>query len=380
MDATSSRTAGRIVKASLVRDDVEVSAGMARILSSGGAAPPCVSRPSSPVTAPTADPPRAAYSDAMSTEPYHPRRPARSFFVTARGLRQHLLEWGDPSLTRDDRPTLVMLHGWMDVAASFQFVVDALAEDRHVLALDWRGFGASDIPAADTYFFPEYLGDLELVLDELFGLARAPIDLLGHSMGGNVAMLYAGTRPEKVRRLVNLEGFGMPRSKPSHAPGRMAKWLDELKTPTQLRPYADLGAVANRLTKTNPLLRADRASWLAGQWSGPTGNGDERALLADANHKRMSPLNAQVDDWLEFYKRITAPLLWIEGDRSDVSVWWGNRYTKAEFHERLNVVADAQRHVVGPAGHMLHHDRPEDIARLLEAFLSESRPPRIEPS
>jgi len=94
----------------------------------------------------------------------------------------------------------------------------------------------------------------------------------------------------------------------------------------------------------------------------------------------MSPLNAQVDDWLEFYKRITAPLLWIEGDRSDVSVWWGNRYTKAEFHERLNVVADAQRHVVGPAGHMLHHDRPEDIARLLEAFLSESRPPRIEPS
>ena len=380
MDATSSRTAGRIVKASLVRDDVEVSAGMARILSSGGAAPPCVSRPSSPVTAPTADPPRAAYSDAMSTEPYHPRRPARSFFVTARGLRQHLLEWGDPSLTRDDRPTLVMLHGWMDVAASFQFVVDALAVDRHVLALDWRGFGASDIPAADTYFFPEYLGDLELVLDELFGLARAPIDLLGHSMGGNVAMLYAGTRPEKVRRLVNLEGFGMPRSKPSHAPGRMAKWLDELKTPTQLRPYADLGAVANRLTKTNPLLRADRASWLAGQWSGPTGNGDERALLADANHKRMSPLNAQVDDWLEFYKRITAPLLWIEGDRSDVSVWWGNRYTKAEFHERLNVVADAQRHVVGPAGHMLHHDRPEDIARLLEAFLSESRPPRIEPS
>ena len=79
--------------------------------------------------------------------------------------------------------------------------------------------------------------------------ARAPIDLLGHSMGGNVAMLYAGTRPEKVRRLVNLEGFGMPRSKPSHAPGRMAKWLDELKTPMQLRPYADVGAVADRLTE-----------------------------------------------------------------------------------------------------------------------------------
>ncbi len=267
-----------------------------------------------------------------------------------------------------------MLHGWMDVAASFQFVVDALAEERHIVALDWRGFGASDTPAVDTYYFTDYLGDLELVLDALFGADRGPVDLLGHSMGGNVAMLYSGVRPAKVRRLVNLEGFGMPRSKPVHAPGRMAKWLDELKTPMELRPYADLDAVAARLTKTNPLLRPDRAAWLAQQWSGPTGNGDGRRLLADANHKRMSPLLAQADDWIECYRRITAPVLWIEGDRSDVSIWWGDRYTKAEFHERLSVVADVDRHIVGPAGHMLHHDRPEDVARLVEAFLSESRP------
>jgi pimeloyl-ACP methyl ester carboxylesterase len=318
----------------------------------------------------------------MSATPYLAKRPGRSRFVSARGLRQHLLEWGDASLAGPDRPSIVMLHGWMDVAASFQFVVDAFERDRHVLALDWRGFGSSDTPAADTYYFFEYLGDLEIVLDALFGVDRGPIDLLGHSMGGNVAMLYAGVRPTKVRRMVNLEGFGMPRSKPAHAPGRIAKWLDELKTPMQLKPYPDLAAVAARLQKTNPLLRADRAAWLAGHWSRPTGAdaGGERALLADANHKRMSPLLAQVDDWLECWKRITAPVLWVEGDRSDPSVWWGDRYTKAEFHERLNVVADAERRVVSPAGHMLHHDRPEDIARLLESFLSESRPPRSDPT
>ncbi len=310
----------------------------------------------------------------MPTRPYVPKREPRSRFVEVRGLRQHLLEWGEPPLARGDQPSLVMLHGWMDVAASFQFVVDALEEERHVLALDWRGFGASDTPAADTYYFTEYLGDLELVLDALFGADRGAVDLLGHSMGGNIAMLYSGVRPAKVRRLVNLEGFGMPRSRPAHAPGRMAKWLDELKMPMQLRPYADLDAVAARLTKTNPLLRRDRAAWLAEHWSGPTGQGCERALLADPEHKRMSPILAQVDDWLECYKRITAPLLWVEGDRSDVSVWWGDRYTKAEFHQRLDCVAHVSRHVVGPAGHMLHHDRPEDIARLVEAFLSESRP------
>ena len=316
----------------------------------------------------------------MSAEPYQPRRAARSIFVPARGLQQHLLEWGDASLARPGRPTLLMLHGWMDVAASFQFVVDALAEDRHVLALDWRGFGASETPAADTYFFPEYLGDLEAVIEALFGSTPTPIDLLGHSMGGNVAMLYAGVRPARVRRLVNLEGFGMPRSKPSQAPGRLAKWLDALKEPMQLRPYPDLAAVASRLTKTNPLLRADRAAWLAESWSRPTGAGTERALLADPNHKRNSPLIANVDEWLECWKRIAAPVLWIEGDRSDLSAWWGDRYTKAEFHQRLDLVRDVERHVVAPAGHMLHHDRPEDIARLLEAFLSESRPARKDAS
>src|SRR4029078_641009 len=132
---------------------------------------------------------------------------------------------------------------------------DAFAEERHVVALDWRGFGASETPQADTYFFAEYLGDLEIVLDALVGSARPPIDLLGHSMGGNVAMLYSGVRPDKVRRLVNLEGFGMPRSRPDRAPKRLAFWLVGLKKEETLRPYDSLEAVAARLQKTNPLLR-----------------------------------------------------------------------------------------------------------------------------
>jgi pimeloyl-ACP methyl ester carboxylesterase len=216
----------------------------------------------------------------MSLEPYVPKRPAQSRFVEARGLRHHLLEWGAGPLDTA-RPPLLMLHGWMDVAASFQFVVDAFAADRHVLALDWRGFGLSDTPKVDTYFFPEYLGDLEAVLEALLGAGHAPIDLLGHSMGGNVAMLYAGVRPDRIRRLVNLEGFGMPRSKPADSPLRIARWLDSLGKPEQLRPYPSLEAVADRLRKTNPLLRVDRAAWLAAQWSGPDGEGGARRLLAD---------------------------------------------------------------------------------------------------
>ena len=279
-------------------------------------------------------------------------------------------------MTSADRPTLVMLHGWMDVAASFQFVVDAMREDRHVLALDWRGFGASDTPAIDTYYFTEYLGDLELVLDASSAPTAVPIDLLGHSMGGNVAMLYSGVRPDKIRRLVNLEGFGMPRSRPEHAPARIAKWLDELKTPMQLKPYRDLDAVAARLQKTNPLLRADRAAWLAAHWSKPTRGdaGGERALLADANHKRMSPLAGAG-------RRMARKL---EADHGAGAVGRGRSLRpepsggatatpRPSSTSASTSSPTSRRHVVAPAGHMLHHDRPEDIAELVESFLSESR-------
>jgi pimeloyl-ACP methyl ester carboxylesterase len=313
----------------------------------------------------------------MSTEPYTVRRAARSRFITLRGLRHHVLEWGDASMTTAERPTVLMQHGWMDVAASFQFVVDALPTDRHVLAFDWRGFGLSDATPADTYWLPDYVGDLDAALDALLfapGAAQRPIDLLGHSMGGNVVMIYAGLRPERIRRLVNLEGFGMPVTKPSQSPKRYLQWLDELKTPAGMRDYANLDEVAERLRKTNPLLPAARAAWLAQHWSRRKTNADGSAgryeILGDPLHKRGTPMLYQRDEVLECWKLIEAKVMWVEGDRTDLSGWWGTRYSKAEFHERLNTVAGVERHVLAPAGHMLHHDQPEALARLLENFLA----------
>jgi pimeloyl-ACP methyl ester carboxylesterase len=314
----------------------------------------------------------AATLNAMSTAPeYKVVRPARSRFITARGLTHHVLEWGDRSMATPDRPSLVMQHGWMDVAASFQFVVDALPSDRHVLAFDWRGFGLTESTKSDTYWMPDYLGDLDAMLDALFFEAapESKIDLLGHSLGGNVVMLYGGVRPARIRRLVNLEGFGMPATKPAQSPKRIVQWLDELKAPVELRDYASLGDVAARLRKTNPLLRADRAAWLAQHWSKPNAAG-RYEILGDPIHKRSSPTLYQRDEALEAWKLITAPVLWVEGDQTDLARWWGTRYSKAEFHERLGVVAHVERHVLAPAGHMLHHDQPEALAARLEAFLA----------
>ena len=307
----------------------------------------------------------------MSSAPYLPQRPGRSRFVDLRGLRCHLHEWGDAAQATAERPTLVMLHGWMDVGASFQFAVDALAAiegaGRHVVAPDWRGFGLSDPGGTDCYWFPDYLGDLDALLDGLAGPGE-PIDLLGHSMGGNVAMVYAGVRPERIRRLVNLEGFGLPATRPAQAPKRYLQWLDELKQPVQLRPYDSLAAVAERLRKTNPLLREDRAAWLAGHWSRQAEDGRWH-ILGDPAHKRANPVLYQKDEVLACWQRIAAPLLWVEGDRTDVSKWWGDRYPRSDFDARLALVPQAERQVLSPAGHMLHHDQPEALAAHLARFL-----------
>ena len=308
------------------------------------------------------------------SEAYLPRRVAQSIFLPIRGLNYHAHAWGDASLVTPRRPPLVLMHGWMDVGASYQFIVDALAAaegfDRWIIAPDWRGFGLSDTPKADTYWFPDYVADLDALLDALLPTAIHPnIDLCGHSMGGNVVMSYAGLRPERIRRLINLEGFGMPQTKPEQAPKRLLQWLDELKTPAVLRSYASVDDVAARLIKNNPLLSADKAAWLAPHWAQPRDDGQWH-ILGDPAHKRVNPVLYQVPEILEAWKRITAPVLWAEGDLTDIAKWWGKRYTHEEFNSRLAVVAQVQRVLLSPCGHMLHHDQPEALAAHMASFLS----------
>jgi pimeloyl-ACP methyl ester carboxylesterase len=303
-------------------------------------------------------------SDTPAT--YVARRQAESRFVPVRGLRYHANVWGDPSRATRERPLLLMTHGWMDVGASFQFVVDAMAADRAVVAVDWRGFGRTTVPPTDCYWFHDYLGDLDALIDALS--PDAPVDLLGHSMGGGVVMSYAAVRPERIRRLVNIEGFGMPETHADLAPKRLRQWLDELKTPQRLRSYSSLAEVTARLVKNNPRLRADRAAWLAAHWAEQRADGAWH-ILGDPAHKRVNPIIYRKDEVLEGWKRIAAPTLWVEGDETDPDRWWGHRYPRSEFEARIALVAKLQRTRLVDCGHMLHFDQPELLAARLEDFL-----------
>jgi pimeloyl-ACP methyl ester carboxylesterase len=306
---------------------------------------------------------------------YKEKRQPQSEFVPIRGLNYHVQHWGPALPAPHSVPPLVLLHGWMDVAASYQFMVDAFssafAEGRSVIAPDWRGFGQTSAENTDNFWFPDYVADLDFLLDHF--CPGQPVDLVGHSMGGNVAMMYAGVRPERIRRLVNLEGFGLAASRPSQAPGRYAQWMDELKHlhrgETTLKSYDGADGVAERLMKTNPRLPADKAAWLASRWARPDDAGQWH-ILGHAAHKVTSAHIYRADEMLEIYRRITAPLLAVEASSDSLTQWWKGRYTLADYHERLKNVADARTAVIHDAGHMLHHDQPEQLARLIEDFLA----------
>ena len=298
---------------------------------------------------------------------YQVKRKPHSEFVPIRNLQYHVQVWGEPS---PNKTPLVMVHGWMDVAASYQFVVDALSHDHYVIAPDWRGYGKTPSGDVDSYWFPDYMADLDFLLDHYS--PDRPVNLIGHSLGGNVVMLYSGVRPERIRRLVNLEGFGMPATTPDMAPERYARWMDELKKlhrgELDLKAYDAVSGVARRLMKTNPRLTPDKANWLAQHWAQEDTNGKWK-ILGQPAHKVISAHLYQAEEVLALYRRVNMPVLAVEASDNSLDMWWKGKYTLEQYHERIKNVPNVEIALIQDAGHMMHHDQPEVLAALIERFL-----------
>ena len=286
-------------------------------------------------------------------------RPSESHFIDVRGMRYHVRRWRHQGARK-----MVLLHGWMDVSASFQFLVDALTLDWDVYAPDWRGYGLSDWSKADCYWFPDYIADLDFLLESIH--PERPANLVGHSLGGNVACLYAGIRPERVARLVNLEGFGLPQTRPEQAPKRYRHWLDELRERPQLRPYENFASLAARLRQSNPRLSQERADFLAPHW-GREEQG-KVVLRGDPKHKIVNPLLYRYEEVRAIWREVGAPVLWVDGAQSDTLARM--KMDPAQQAERRAAFRRLRYETVDDAGHMLHHDQPEALARLLEDFLA----------
>ncbi len=285
--------------------------------------------------------------------------PSRSRFLPIRGLRYHLREWGD-----EGAPKLFLLHGWMDVSASFQFLVDELRGGWHVIAPDWRGFGQTEWIGGDAYWFPDYLGDLDAILRTC--APDEAVTLVGHSMGGNVACQYAGVRPSRVARLVALDAFGLADCVAEQSPGRLEKWLNQLEQPMSFSTYPNRAALAARLQTANPRLPADKAAFLAAHVGEADGQGGIR-VAGDPAHRRVNATLYRREEALAAWRRVTAPTLWVAPAEPALRRRMG--IDDAAHAEARSAFRDFREVEVADSGHNLHHDQPAEVARIVEAFL-----------
>lgn len=301
---------------------------------------------------------------------YSPRRARRHEHRALRGLRHRLTWWGEGA------NPIVLLHGWGDTGATWQFLVDCLPEDWSFVALDWRGFGGSEW-AEQGYWFPDYCADLETFLDAI--CPNSPARVIAHSMGGNIASMYGGMRPERLEWLVNLEGIGLRGTTPEQAPERYIEWLDQLRSPARERRYTDLEVLVNFLLARNPGMPRESAEWLAQEWSTPDREGRAGLQLTfDPRHRNVNPVLFQRPELEALWRRFAAPVLLVLGGASEIrGRVHPEQVTKEYFHALFR---DIRIELLEGVGHMMHIEQPRAIAALCIEFANAVAARRLLPS
>jgi len=256
--------------------------------------------------------------------------------------------------------TLLLVHGYLDCGGTFAPFVRALPPWLRVLAPDMRGHGASGrVFHGAWYHFPDYIRDVRAIVDEL---SEGPLAVLGHSMGGGISVLFTGSWPEDVVRLILVEGLGPPSEDLKAGPTRMARWVKELGVgPKGSRPFHSMDEVASRLRRQNPLMTEARAHELAGCLAEETETGAR--WRHDPWHRARSPEIYRPERYAPFLAAVECPVLTVTGGRS-----W---YTWDDLDMRRSHLADRRHSHFADVGHMVHYEAPEDLAREVSLFLQE---------
>jgi len=284
----------------------------------------------------------------------------RHSFIGAQGLQIHCLEWG-----HFDGEPLILVHGYLDLADSWRAFVAALETGQpnfRVIAPDCRGHGDSGwIGAGGYYHFPDYVFDLDCVVR---AHSLDSFTLIGHSMGGTISLLYAGTFPERVRKLVLIEGIGPVGMTFSDAPLKMEKWITELheRGRRHFREYTSLAAGASQLRQTNPRLSENTALEIARAAMKQNDRG-KWIWKFDPLHRTTAPQPFYTAQALEFLRRLQCPVLLIDGEQS-------RQTRRTDKQERYEAIANHQRVTINGAGHMVHQDNPDQLADVVRDFIS----------
>ena len=294
----------------------------------------------------------------MSPEP--PATTARSRFLSLGGSRRHLLEWGAPGA-----PVVILQHGMRDHAHSWTWLAEALEDRFHVVAPDLRGHGDSDWSSDGNYSLASFIIDLAAIAD-LGGFRE--FSLVGHSLGGQIALRYAAAFPERVRALAAIEGVELPiirqeRAKPQPYPVRLREWMANemmrrLQTP---RFYPDLERAAKRMQEANPEIDSETIAYLAR--TGTIAEADRGLRWKYDNGSRYRPPEDQRGaDLDEMLAAVACPTLLAYGEESWIAPPPPSRLAHLRQHRVISF---------GGASHWLHHQRRQEFNGVVGRFLAD---------
>jgi len=283
---------------------------------------------------------------------------SRVFF--SQRLRLHYVDWGNP-----DAPPLLLLHGGRDHCRNWDWVARALRDDYHVVAPDLRGHGDSAWSESSHYTMANYVYDLAQVIHQQ---NLAPLSIVAHSLGGNVALRYTGIYPENVRRLVAIEGLGPgpkqnAQSDKTPIAERMRTWIDAQRALSGRRPhrYPTMDAAYARMHEANAHLSAEQARHLTQH--GVNQNEDGTYSWKFDQYVRLWPAYDMTRDAIaELWSRIECPTMLVYGTES----WARNPAEdgRADYFRNAEVLG------VPGAGHWVHHDRLDFFLENVRRFLA----------
>ncbi len=252
---------------------------------------------------------------------------------------------------------VLLLHGYLDNAATFFPLMDHLPAVVRAAALEFRGHGRSGhAPIGAHYNVTDYLADVEHALDAL-GLEKA--HLVGHSMGGNVSLLFASARPDRVLSVTSIESIG-----PSGGPGELAverlrRYVGEIKKPLQRRRYASIEEAAQRLVANNSTLPIEAARLLARRGTAPFEGGV--AFTFDPAHRRTFGIVFDEEQTLALFSAIRCPVQLIHGTH-------GFSFEDEQMRRRLAALRCPSPQPI-PGGHHVHLEQPAAVAlKILQHF------------
>lgn len=290
-------------------------------------------------------------------------KPGRSEFISIRGLRYHVRHWGDEAA-----PKLFLIHGWLDNSATFQFLVDALQGDWHCIAPDWRGYGLTQWSGSDTYWYGDFIADLDQLLKHY--QPGVPVKLVAHSFGASVSGVYAGIRPERIEKFVNIDAYGAKPGGGAEALQHYRRWLRRINRAAPEHHYKSWEDLEERLQRMHPRIPKERVQYLARHWA--VERDGQIVLNHDPAHARNDgmDLTNRLDEAMAAWQEVTAPTLIFLASHGGAVNRAPDLTPGATAAERFGSFRNHRQIWFDDTGHMMQIERPAELAPLIERFMN----------